>query len=140
VALAEEALFRYALLGGLARWTQSPLLGLGVSTLVFGLAHLPGHLRVARRGWAPVRRVLDLTLFGLVLGVLVLATDSFWPALIVHGGRNYILRCLLVSKREYARYHADKLADKLADGLADELAESAPGERDGKLRDGARRS
>jgi hypothetical protein len=51
-----------------------------------------------------------------VLGLLVLLTGSFWPALIVHGLRNYILRCLLVSRQEYARYHADRLCRRAVSG------------------------
>ena len=97
VALAEEAVFRYALLGWLDG-ALGPVAALLITSLLFSLLHL-------RRG-VGAKRVLhhaDLFLFALVLGGLTLGLASIYPALILHGMRNYILRCLLISKEEYHR-------------------------------------
>ena len=125
VAVLEEFLFRYALMGLLTQWTGSALLAVGGSSLAFGLAHVPIHLRRNTGTLATTLRLVDLTLFGLALGALVWITRSLWPALVIHALRNYILRCLLVSRKEYARYHAERIAAKVTAGLAEEMAQRA---------------
>jgi membrane protease YdiL (CAAX protease family) len=126
VAVAEEALFRYVGLGWLSAATGSPALAWAATTIAFGLAHLPMLIRGGSA--AAARRLADLTLFGGLLGALVLWTGSIWPAVIIHGLRNYILRCLLVSKEEYAQYHADRLLARLdaRDGAPVPESETTP--------------
>lgn len=97
VALAEEAVFRYALLGLLAG-ALGPTAALLITSLLFSLLHL-------RRGTGVARALhhVDLFVFALVLGGLTLGLESIYPALALHGVRNYILRCLLISREEYHR-------------------------------------
>ena len=45
--------------------------------------------------------LFDFFLFGVVLAAVTLATQSLLPALVLHTFRNYILRCMLVSREEY---------------------------------------
>ena len=100
VALIEETVFRY----GVLFWLATPLgnaVALVLTSLIFALAHLPSLWRRAPRR-ALIPHQVELFLFGLILGGLTLATRSLYPALILHTLRNYILRCLLVSKEEYA--------------------------------------
>jgi membrane protease YdiL (CAAX protease family) len=94
VAFVEEVLFRYALLSWLAGVVGS-LGALLITSALFSAVHLQ------LRGPGRLLRQLDLLLFALLLGALVLATASLYPALLLHGMRNYILRCLLISAEEY---------------------------------------
>jgi len=96
VALAEEALLRGLALCWLTRWTGSAATALVLASLLFALGHL-------RPPWRPTRLLLllDYFLLGLVLGGLVLATGALLPAVVLHAVRNYVLRCVLVSKQEY---------------------------------------
>lgn len=99
VALAEESLFRYALLSGLASRFDSEPVALLVSSAVFCVAHVR-----PRRGLGALLNYLDLFLFALILGGVTLATRSIYPAILLHGMRNYILRCLRVSKSEHSEW------------------------------------
>ncbi len=95
VALAEETLFRFALLPWLA--TQ---LGPTAAVALVSLAFSALHVRSGRRRSWPA--LFDYFLFAVVLGAVTLATHSLLPAVLLHTWRNYILRCLLVSRDEYA--------------------------------------
>lgn len=99
-ALAEEMVFRYALLLGLVALIGSAPLAVAVSSAVFALA----HVRVLRRG-RPASKLADLLTFGLVLAIVTWATGTIWPAVAIHATRNYILRCLLVSRQEWLALH-----------------------------------
>jgi len=102
VAAVEEVLFRYAALP----WVTDRLgamVGLVVVSALFSAAHL--GLRHRPRPW---RHFLDLFLFGLLLGAAVLWTRSLYPALLLHATRNYLLRCILVSRAEYQRVRAEQ--------------------------------
>ncbi len=95
-AIAEELVFRYAALMALLGWSQSPALSLLATSLVFSVGHV--HRRPSLRA---LPRYLDYFLLGLLLGGVVFVTGSIYPAIILHAMRNYILRCLLVSREEY---------------------------------------
>ena len=94
VAIAEEAVFRYAALTFVSR-TLGPFWGLVVVSFAFALAH----------GFKSKRHPMDMFVFGLLLGALTLLSHSIYPAIVVHGMRNYILRCLLISREEYEQLH-----------------------------------
>lgn len=96
VALAEEALFRYALLPALAEGLESPWAAVALSSLAFALVHRQVGFH-ALRWW----RYLELFVFGAILGLLTLWTGSIFPAILLHGLRNYILRCLIITRSEY---------------------------------------
>lgn len=100
-ALMEETVFRYALLS-LAITASGSIIGSIVGTsLLFSLAHMQRGLRLGR-----IFVYLDYFLFALILGTLVVACQSIFPAIIIHTMRNYILRCLLISKEEYNKLKA----------------------------------
>ncbi|MFH2007488.1 MAG: CPBP family intramembrane glutamic endopeptidase [bacterium] len=108
IAVAEELIFRYALLFWLARILGSPWIALLITSVAFALAHVPTFLK--RSGKTPgALRLIDMFLFALVLGGLTLWTRSLYPALIAHAMRNYILRCLLISREEYVAMHLDAM-------------------------------
>ena len=96
-ATAEETVFRYAALMWLSS-VLNPWVGLFGVSFAFALAH----------GFRSRRRLLDMFVFGLILGALTLATHSIYPAIVVHGMRNYILRCLLISREEWLELHLEK--------------------------------
>jgi membrane protease YdiL (CAAX protease family) len=100
-ALAEEVVFRYAL----QSWAAGALGCVACGVLVAGAAFSMAHVRL---GWrlAAVPRFADLLAFGLLVGALVAATRSLVPAVVVHAVRNYVLRCLLVSRQEYEAMRA----------------------------------
>ena len=105
-ALAEEVLFRYLLLFWLADLLDSGLASLVITSLLFSAAHLRLGLRLTS-----IPRYLDLFIFAMLLGGLTLWTGSLYPALLIHWVRNYILRCLLISREEYEELHGSKLTD-----------------------------
>lgn len=95
-ALAEEMVFRYLLLGWLSERLTTAVGALLVTSVAFAAAHaLPGRARLS------LRRLLDLFVFALVLGALFIWARSVVPAIVLHAFRNYILRCLLISREEY---------------------------------------
>ena len=95
VALAEEMIFRYAMLG----WLCQALGSWWALALVSGL-FASMHLR-PDAGVKNLSSLLDYFLFGLLLGGLTLGSGSLYPAVVLHAMRNYILRCLLISEEEY---------------------------------------
>ena len=99
-ALAEEIVFRYAALFELAERLESPLVALLVTSALFTLMHYRLGL-----SWTSALRYGDLFLFALLLGGLALGTRSLWPPLLLHGMRNYLLRCMLISREEYEKLH-----------------------------------
>ena len=96
VALAEEMIFRYAMLGWLSQ-TMEPAVGLALVSALFAAMHLRPD-----SGLKGIWSTLDYFLLGLLLGGLTLALGSIYPALVIHAMRNYILRCLLITEEEYA--------------------------------------
>lgn len=96
VAIVEEILFRGILLQSLMDLMDRAIVPLLLTSVLFSAA----HLRIGW-GWPQLRKYLDLFIFALLLGVVTLATRSIYPAILIHGTRNYILRCLLVSREEY---------------------------------------
>ncbi len=109
IALAEEMVFRYAALFWFADLLNGEKLALLVTSVLFSLAHLRFGFRLKH-----ILHYFDLFVFALVVGALVLWTRSLLPALIVHGMRNYILRCLLVSREEYELRQRKYLERRLA--------------------------
>lgn len=93
VAVLEELLFRCAGIGLLSLLMESSLAVLATSA-IFALA----HVRPSRR--FNLRHFVDSLLLGIVLGATTVLTLSVYPAIALHGTRNYILSCLLVSKKE----------------------------------------
>lgn len=78
-ALLEELLFRAMLLGGMSALLDLPIgLALAVSSLVFGAMHLAQGL------WG----ALITALIGVLLGLALLLTGSFWLPLIAHWSMN----------------------------------------------------
>lgn len=100
VAAGEEVVFRHALLHGLLDLGLGSAVAVGLASLVFAAAHLPQH------GWRlRPRHVTELLAFGALLATLTLATASIYPAVLLHAGRNYVLRCMLVSREEFQAIH-----------------------------------
>ena len=95
-SLFEEIIFRYFLLFYIKDLLQSPLLAILFTSVIFTAYHF--HL-----GWKvkSVLKYLDLFIFSSIISAINLITNSFYPAFIFHGLRNYILRSLLISKKEY---------------------------------------
>lgn len=84
--IAEEWLFRGAL---------QPLIGLGLATLVFGLAHLgPGRRFAAWALWAAV--------VGLFLGLIFEVTGSLAGPVLAHVGINW-MNLHFIARRDIAR-------------------------------------
>lgn len=107
VAFIEEAVFRGLLLGWVAAWLTHELLALVLVSLAFALSH-------PRKSTGP-RRVpmyVDYFVFALVLGGLTLASGALLPAIVLHLMRNYLLRCILVSREEYLAQRIDAALDK----------------------------
>jgi len=96
VALIEEAIFRYSLLPFLGDTFGSAIGALLVVSFAFSFMHFSRGFSLAR-----VFIHVDHFVFALILGGLVIGLQSFYPALILHTMRNYILRCILISKDEY---------------------------------------
>jgi membrane protease YdiL (CAAX protease family) len=95
-AAREEALLRGVLLVWLAS-LAGPWTAVMLTSLLFAACHL---LEGNRRKGHPVQLV-DYALVGLVLAGLVMASGALVPAVIVHGTRNYLLKCLMISRQEY---------------------------------------
>ncbi|HWU75726.1 MAG TPA: CPBP family intramembrane glutamic endopeptidase [Rhodanobacter sp.] len=80
--LVEELLFRGVLLSALLqRWGK--LAAIGLSSLAFALAHLPGL------DWHAFA-LPDLLLLALALAWLRLRSESIWPGVIAHGANNLL--------------------------------------------------
>jgi membrane protease YdiL (CAAX protease family) len=93
--LCEELLFRVFLQDRLAAWFRSPVAGVLVAALLFGLAHAPGlYLRggAAMEGqgevsiaWAVAYTLVVVAPAGVAFGVLWLRTRNLWLGVILHG-------------------------------------------------------
>lgn len=79
--LVEELLFRGVLLSALQRWHVGG--AVVISSLTFGLVHLPG----LQFQWYALP---DLVLLGCVLAWLRLRSGSIWPAILAHGVNNLL--------------------------------------------------
>jgi membrane protease YdiL (CAAX protease family) len=79
--LVEELLFRGVLLSALQRWHVG--WAVSISSMAFGLAHLPG----LQFQWYALP---DLVLLGCVLAWLRLRSGSIWPAILAHGTNNLL--------------------------------------------------
>jgi membrane protease YdiL (CAAX protease family) len=90
-ALLEEMLFRYVLLNLLVDVTGSIVWAVALDSITFTVTHL-----VFNRGFRRFTHALDLLFFSILIAGLNLLTASFYPALIVHWMRDYILRVLLI--------------------------------------------
>ncbi len=76
---SEELLFRGAI---------QPFLGIGATSIIFGLLHLgPGGKITAWTGWA--------TFSGVLFGSITVATSSIWLAVVIHSLVNLISMLLL---------------------------------------------
>jgi membrane protease YdiL (CAAX protease family) len=83
--LPEELAFRGVMFGRLMPWLGRPGNSLAISTMLFGLFHVPSlvvgsHVPL----WASVPTVLLGALPGLVFGYLFYRTRSIWPGVIWH--------------------------------------------------------
>ena len=90
-ALAEEMLFRYVLLNVLVAVTGSTVWAVLLDSIAFTVTHL-----VFNRGHRRFVPAVDLFFFSISIAALNLLTGSFYPALIVHWMRDYMLRVLLI--------------------------------------------
>lgn len=94
VALAEETFFRGFLLFGLIHmWASTPhtwARAIGLSAALFGVLHLTQALSGAAVGLAAMN-VLNATVFGVWIGVLVLLGGSVWPAVLIHAATNSVV-------------------------------------------------
>ncbi|MBN1696645.1 MAG: CPBP family intramembrane metalloprotease [Spirochaetales bacterium] len=95
-SLFEEIIFRYFLLTVLNELLGNPFL----AVLLAGLAFTVFHFRFGFH-CTSIIRYLDFFIFSVTVGALNLSTGSFYPAFVIHGIRNYILKALLVTKQEY---------------------------------------
>lgn len=80
--LVEELLFRGVLLSALLQRSGSAA-AIGLSSLAFALAHLPGL------GWK-IYGLPDLLLLALALAWLRLRSGSIWPSVVGHGTNNLL--------------------------------------------------
>lgn len=94
-ALVEEMLFRYLLLNLLVDWLGDAVWAVVLNSVAFTLTHL-----VFKRGFRRVMPAVDLFVFSIAVGTLNLVTASFYPALIIHATRDYILRVLLIQRED----------------------------------------
>ena len=94
-SLLEETIFRYVLLNLLLDRLGHNFLAVVLTSVAFAVIHL-----VFNRGSRRLLPCLDLFLFSIAVSVLNVVTASFYPALIIHGMRNYILRVLLIRRDE----------------------------------------
>jgi len=102
IALGEELLFREVVLWPLLEVTGSGAVAVLVSSFLFSIAH---HRPGRRFSW---RVHTDLFLLGVMSALLTLGFRSLYPAILIHGWRNYLLRCLLVSKAELDAWRAGR--------------------------------
>ena len=124
VSLAEEMVFRYAMLGWLTQ-TMGPAGGLLMVSGLFAALHLRPDT-----GNKSLASLVDYSLLGLLLGGLTMWLGSLVPAVVIHAMRNYILRCLLITKEEYAERNAEQMAAKKGEGVE----EKGPGKGKGRGR------
>lgn len=94
-ALVEEMLFRYLLLNLLVDWLGNAFWAVALDSVAFTLTHL-----VFNRGFRRLMPTVDLFVFSIAVGTLNVVTASFYPALIIHGMRDYILRVLLIQRED----------------------------------------
>ena len=110
VALAEETFFRGFLLFGLTQvWASTPhtwARAVGLSAALFGVLHLTQALSGASVGLAAMN-VLNTTVFGVWLGVLVLLGGSVWPAVLIHAATNSVV---VLGAAGLASYQPDALS------------------------------
>ena len=95
-SLFEEIIFRYFLLFYLKDLLQSPIWALFLTSFLFAAYHF--HLGLNTKN---LLKYIDLFIFSSIISAANIITNSFYPAFIFHGMRNYILRSLMVSKKEY---------------------------------------
>jgi membrane protease YdiL (CAAX protease family) len=92
-AVFEETIFRYLLLTVLLRLIGHPVAAIVLTSVLFTVTHVVFNRSVRR-----LIPILDLFLFSIAVSWINVGTVSFYPALIIHGMRNYILRTLLIRK------------------------------------------
>jgi ABC-2 type transport system permease protein/sodium transport system permease protein len=88
-AVTEELFFRGYLFAAL-RARTGPLVAIGVTALLFGVAH------VFLGGAIGLQRLLPSTLLGLVLGLVCWVSGSVLPGMVLHVGHNTVLVVLLL--------------------------------------------
>ena len=91
----EEILFRYLLLSLFLTWLHNPIVACLLVSLFFTIYHL-------RHGFSlpSIVKYADFFLFSLIVSSLNLLTGSFYPAFIIHGMRNYLLKIMLIPKKQ----------------------------------------
>jgi membrane protease YdiL (CAAX protease family) len=102
-SLLEEIIFRYFFLLFLTDLLKNPFLAVLLTSFAFTLFHFRFgfHLK-------SIIQYIDFFIFSLIISSLNLLTQSFYPAFIIHGMRNYILKVLLVTKKEYEEMKKEK--------------------------------
>jgi len=94
-ALCEETLFRGLILSGLRRF--GPWVAIGISALLFGLAH------------ASIYRLLPTFVLGLVLGYVAWRSGSIYCSMIIHALNNGLIATLARDDSFAARLHWDDM-------------------------------
>lgn len=86
-AVPEELIYRGAFLG-LSQGRVLPAVAIAASAALFGFAHMPNLLTQEISTAQMLLRLLELALFGALMGWSVLRTGSVWLALGWHSGSN----------------------------------------------------
>ena len=107
-SLLEETIFRYMLLN----LFLDRLVYVFLTVVLVSVAFTGIHL-VFNRGSRRLFPCLDLFLFSIAVSALNVVTASFYPALIIHGMRNYILRVLLLRRDEQEVHSGGGVAESL---------------------------
>ncbi|MFZ7086785.1 lysostaphin resistance A-like protein [Curtobacterium sp. RRHDQ10] len=82
-AAAEEYIFRGFVMQAIGSWTRTPWVGIGVSTIVFALLHLPNGYDI----WG----ILDVGSFGLIAALIVWRTGGLEAGILAHALNNTVI-------------------------------------------------
>jgi membrane protease YdiL (CAAX protease family) len=80
----EEFAFRGVIFGRLMPWLGRPGNSMAISTIVFGLFHVPSYIAAGVSPWVALATGLFGLLPGLLLAYLFYRTRSIWPGVIWH--------------------------------------------------------
>ncbi|WP_156364559.1 CPBP family intramembrane glutamic endopeptidase [Curtobacterium sp. Leaf261] len=82
-AAAEEYIFRGFLMQMIGSWIRTPWVGIGVSTLVFAVLHVPNGYNI----WG----IVDVGSFGLISALLVWRTGGLEAGILAHALNNTVI-------------------------------------------------
>ncbi|MDQ2866285.1 MAG: CPBP family intramembrane metalloprotease [Candidatus Eremiobacteraeota bacterium] len=114
-SILEEVFFRQYLMDAFARAGQGVVLQVVVSAVIFGIAHAFWGIRGGMR--AALNAVASTTLFGILLGIVYLASDRVvLPCIVAHFAINCVVEPWLVYA--YVRRALTQAASVVSDGIA----------------------